>query len=175
MAVAYNHEAESTEFHPRSEEARHDFELTQPQSVDDLHLTRIENEQDIQAFLNQFGHTTEVGETEACFGATCHGYLVAIGVLGPAAFLQHVTSSATTVTHLCGRPDTPHNTGAWLLGKIRRWAILEGYDSLYGLADKRGYAGTAYERAGFSRAHSMQAQSALMMESIWKCDITQFR
>lgn len=175
MAIAYNHETGSAEFHPRSEEARQGLDLSHPHSVDDLYLTRVGDEQEIRAFLSEFGHTTEVGNVEACFGATCYGYLVAIGVLGPAPFLHQMSGNATAVTHLCGRPDTPHNTGAWLLGKARRWATLEGYDSLYGLAEKRGYAGTAYERAGFSRAHSTEERTRVMRKSIWKCNLTQFR
>jgi len=173
MAIAYNHETGSPEFHPRSEEARHGFELSNPQSVDDLHLTRVENDSEIRGFLSQFGHTAEVGDAEACFGASYYGYLVAIGVLGSAPFLEQVSGSATAVTHLCGRPDTPHNTGAWLLGKVRRWATLEGHDSLYGLADKRRYAGTAYERAGFSRVNSISVTSPF--KTYWKCNLAQSR
>jgi hypothetical protein len=124
--------------------------VTQPSaaSVDDLELTRERERQPVNEFLRQRHPLGDVPGWKACFGARYDNSIVAIVILGRPVSRVADDGTELSVTRFCRRDDRPDNTGSWLLARARRWAELEGYDTLSAHAGVAGNYGTVYEAAG---------------------------
>lgn len=120
-----------------------------PSSVDDLTLTRERERQPINEFLSQRHPLGDVPGWKACFGARYRDYLIAVVVLGRPVARHADDGTECSITRLCRREDRPANAGSWLIARARRWADLEGYQTLSAHAGVAGNYGTVYEAAGF--------------------------
>lgn len=117
-------------------------------SVDDLQLTRERTRQPVNEFLEQRHPLGAVAGWKACFSARYQDLIVAVLVLSrPVA--RHAPESELSITRFCRRDDRPANTGSWLIARGRKWAELEGYETLTAHAGVAGNYGTVYEAAGF--------------------------
>ena len=133
---------------PTDESSKGLCQLPTPESVDHLELTRERERQPINAFLEQRHPLGGVPGWKACFGARYCDSIVAVVVVGrPVA--RQAPDSELAITRYCRREDRPANTGLWLIARTRRWAALEGYDTLSAHAGVAGNGGTVYEAAGF--------------------------
>lgn len=130
-----------------------------PSSVDDLELTRERTRQPINEFLEQRHPLGDVPGWKACFSARYRDSIVAVVVVGRPVARQS-PDGELSVTRFCRREDRPANTGSWLIARARRWAALEGYDTLSAHAGVAGNYGTVYEAAGFDCVETTVADGA---------------
>lgn len=148
-ATEFDQTTLAVSFDDRSEEAHHGWEVPEPHSVDSLTLTRERKQKPVNLFLDEYHGLGGVPGWKAAFGATYAGYLVAVCVLGRPANPQVDDGDTIYIDRLAARPDRPANTGSWLIARARKWAALEGYDTLVALAGIGDNTGTVYAAAGF--------------------------
>jgi len=118
-------------------------------SVSDLELVRERTRQPINEFLEQRHPLGSVPGWKACFSARYNDAIVAIVILGRPVARHADDGTELSITRFCRRDDRPANTGSWLIARARRWAELEGFDTLSAHAGVAGNYGTVYEAAGF--------------------------
>jgi len=123
--------------------------LPSPASVDDLQLTRERTQRPVNEFLEQRHPLGGVPGWKACFGARYSDLLVAVVVLGRPVARNADDGTEVSITRYCRRDDRPSNTGTWLLARARKWAALEGYETISAHAGVAGNYGTVYDAAGF--------------------------
>ena len=120
-----------------------------PTSVDDLTLVRERERATVNEFLEQRHPLGSVPGWKACFSARYGDCIVAVVVLGRPVARQADDGTELSITRFCRRDDRPANTGSWLIARARKWADLEGFDTLSAHAGVAGNYGTVYEAAGF--------------------------
>jgi len=120
-----------------------------PSSVSDLTLSREKSRKQINRFLDRVHPRGGVQFWHACFGARFRGHLVACIVLERPSARQVDDGTRAEITRFGIREDRPHNTGSWLIARVRNWAALEGYDEILTYAGIAGNVGTTYKAAGF--------------------------
>jgi hypothetical protein len=120
-----------------------------PASVDDLRIVRERERAPVNEFLEQRHPLGAVPGWKACFSARHADYIVAVVVLGRPVARMADDGTEISITRFCRRDDRPANTGSWLIGQVRPWGRLEGYDVLSAHAGVAGNYGTVYEAAGF--------------------------
>lgn len=118
-------------------------------SVDDLALVRERERKPVNEFLEQRHPLGDVPGWKACFSARYQDSLVAVVVLGRPVARMADDGTELSITRFCRRDDRPDNTGSWLIARARRWARLEGFDTLSAHAGVAGNYGTVYEATGF--------------------------
>ena len=126
--------------------------ITQPptaSSVDDLTLTRERTKQPVDEFLEQRHPLKKVPGWKACFSARYRDSIVAVVVLGRPVSRMADDGTEISITRFCRREDRPENTGSWLIARARKWAYLEGYETISAHSGVAGNYGTVYEAAGF--------------------------
>jgi len=117
-------------------------------SVDQLELTRERTKQPVNEFLKQRHPLGGVPGWKACFGARYRDSIVAVLVVGRPVARASDDGTELSITRFCRRDDRPANTGSWLIARARKWAELEGYETLTAHAGVAGNYGTVYEAAG---------------------------
>ena len=120
-----------------------------PASVSDLRLVRERSKQPVDAFLESHHPLGPVPGWKACFSARYQDSIVALVVLGRPVARMADDGTELSITRFARRDDRPANTGSWLIARARRWASLEGFDTLSAHAGVAGNYGTVYEAAGF--------------------------
>ena len=120
-----------------------------PTSVDDLTLVREREQATVNEFLEQRHPLGSVPGWKACFSARYEDCIVAVVVLGRPVARQADDGTELSITRFCRRDDRPDNTGSWLIARARKWAELEGYDTLSAHAGVAGNYGTVYDASGF--------------------------
>lgn len=120
-----------------------------PSSVGDLVLTRERDRQPVNGFLEQRHPLGSVPGWKACFGARYRDSIVAVVVVGRPVARTADDGTELSITRFCRRDDRPANTGSWLIARARKWAELEGYETLSAHAGVAGNYGTVYEACGF--------------------------
>ena len=118
-------------------------------STDDLVLTRERERQPVNAFLEQRHPLGSVPGWKACFSARYQDSIVALVVVGRPVARTADDGTELSITRFCRRDDRPENTGSWLIARARKWAELEGYDTISAHAGVAGNYGTVYEACGF--------------------------
>ena len=118
-------------------------------STDDLVLTRERERQPVNAFLEQRHPLGSVPGWKACFSARYQDSIVALVVVGRPVARTADNGTELSITRFCRRDDRPENTGSWLIARARKWAELEGYDTISAHAGVAGNYGTVYEACGF--------------------------
>lgn len=117
-------------------------------SVDELELRRERTKQPVNEFLKQRHPLGGVPGWKVCFGARYRDSLVAALVVGRPVARAADDGTELSITRFCRREDRPANTGSWLIARARKWAELEGYDTLTAHSGVAGNYGTVYEAAG---------------------------
>jgi hypothetical protein len=125
-------------------------DLPTASSVSDLELVRERKRQPVNEFLEQRHPLGDVPGWKACFSARYQDSIVALVVLGRPVARNADDGTELSITRFCRRDDRPANTGSWLIARARKWAELEGYDTVSAHAGVAGNYGTVYEAAGFS-------------------------
>jgi len=123
--------------------------LPEPPSVASLSVNRTRNKQAVNAFLEAHHPLGDVPGWKAAWTATYKGYIVACLVLSRPVSPDLDDGSRLGITRLGLHNSRPANTGSWLIGQIRPWVRLEGYDELLAYAGVKHNYGTVYEAAGF--------------------------
>lgn len=131
-----------------------------PSSVDDLVLTRERERQPVNAFLEQRHPLGSVPGWKACFGARYRDSIVAVVVVGRPVARTADDGTELSITRFCRRNDRPANTGSWLIARARKWAKLEGFDTVSAHAGVAGNYGTVYEACGFDVADVRMADGS---------------
>jgi GNAT superfamily N-acetyltransferase len=94
---------------------------------------------------------------KAAFGGRYDGDLVAVCVLSRPVARALDDGDTISISRYASRPDRPANTGSWLIARARRWARLEGYETMIAYSGVAENYGTVYEAAGFDVARVSQA------------------
>jgi len=103
----------------------------------------------VNGFLEHRHPPGSVPGWKACFGARYRDSIVAVVVVGRPVARTADDGTELSITRFCRRDDRPANTGSWLIARARKWAELEGYETLSAHAGVAGNYGTVYEACGF--------------------------
>jgi len=131
-----------------------------PASVSDCVLTRERSRKAVNRFLERVHPRGGVAGWLACFGVRHRSHLVGCVVLERPSARMLDDGAHIELTRLGIREDRPANLGSWLIARARRWAALEGYDTLLTYAGVAGNYGTVYEAAGFECDDVAQADGS---------------
>lgn len=118
-------------------------------STDALTLVRERDKATVNEFLEHRHPLGGVTGWKACWSARYRDSIVAIVVVGRPVARAADDGTELSITRYCRRDDRPDNTGSWLIAHARRWAALEGYETMTAHAGVAGNYGTVYEAAGF--------------------------
>jgi hypothetical protein len=133
---------------------------TEPYSTSYLTLNRERSKRTVNGFLETHHPRGGVPGWKACWTAQYASEIVALIVLGRPVSRHADDGTQISITRFARRDDRPANTGSWLIGQVRPWARLEGYDRLVTHAGVAGNYGTTYEAAGFRCTDVTQADGS---------------
>lgn len=129
-------------------------------SVSDLSLRRERDRSVVNMFLEANHPLGGVSFWHAAWTARFKDTIVACIVIGRPRARMADDGTEANIYRLGLREDRPVNTGSWLIGQVRDWCRLEGYETLSAHAGISGNYGTVYEAAGFECADIRQADGA---------------
>jgi len=120
-----------------------------PSSVEHVEVVRERKKQPVNEFLEQRHPLGGVPGWKACFSGRYKDSIVGLIVVGRPTARMADDGTELSITRFCRREDRPVNFGSWLIARVRKWAGLEGYETLSAHAGVAGNHGTVYEAAGF--------------------------
>jgi len=120
-----------------------------PSSVRHMTVVRERDRGHVNAFLESHHPLGQVPGWLACWSARYADSIVALVVIGRPAARTLDDGTTVSINRYALRDDRPANTGSWLIGQVRPWCRLEGYDRLIAYAGVSGEFGTVYSAAGF--------------------------